>query len=75
MKSQTYLQERAEALELESMTAGEFTSHQIDRMRWIEGEQHKDRAWLLTDYDSWVSNPYYDGPPVRHPEAPEEDEL
>lgn len=25
-------------------------------------------AWLLTDYDVWVRNPHYRGPPQPHPE-------
>jgi hypothetical protein len=27
-----------------------------------------ERAWILTDYDTWEPNPFYQGPPVRHPE-------
>jgi|SRR5215831_13041456 len=27
-----------------------------------------DQAWLLHDYDVWVKNPHYVGPPVPHPE-------
>jgi hypothetical protein len=32
------------------------------------GSQCPERAWLLTDYDVWVSNPHYTGPRVPHPE-------
>ena len=32
------------------------------------GVDHLDRAWILTDYDTWEKNPFYVGPPVRHPE-------
>lgn len=32
------------------------------------GREQLDRAWILTDYDVWVRNPFYQGPPVRHPE-------
>ena len=37
---------------------------------WVSvvGANHPDRAWLCHDYDVWVANPYYNGPPVRHPE-------
>jgi len=31
-------------------------------------DSYKDRAWILTDYDVWVRNPHYSGPPQRHPE-------
>jgi hypothetical protein len=39
----------------------------------IAGREQPERAWLLTDYDSWVRNPVYVGPPVRHPEDDGED--
>jgi hypothetical protein len=32
------------------------------------GDQFADHAWLLTDWDVWVPNPHYCGPPQRHPE-------
>lgn len=32
------------------------------------GEDHPDRAWILTPFDSWEKNPYYRGAPQRHPE-------
>lgn len=33
------------------------------------GRDNPDRAWLLSDYDSWERNPFYTGPKVEHPEA------
>ena len=32
------------------------------------GAEFPERAWILTDRDAWHANPYYKGPPVRHPE-------
>jgi len=32
------------------------------------GADHPDRAWILTDYDTWERNPFYNGPAVPHPE-------
>lgn len=32
------------------------------------GADRPDKAWLLSDYDTWHANPSYRGPPVRHPE-------
>jgi hypothetical protein len=32
------------------------------------GADHPERAWILTDYDSWERNPHYHGPSVPHPE-------
>lgn len=40
------------------------------------GREHPDRAWILTPFDSWKPNPFYSGPPVRHPEDdPEPDDA
>lgn len=40
-----------------------------DRSSAVErGETFPDRAWLLSPRDVWYPNPYYKGPPVRHPE-------
>lgn len=35
----------------------------------VHGEERQDQAWLLSDYDVWVANPYYKGPPEPHPES------
>lgn len=32
------------------------------------GMYHPERAWILTDYDTWEKNPFYSGPPVPYPE-------
>lgn len=32
------------------------------------GESTPDQAWLLTDMDTWIANPFYKGPPQTHPE-------
>lgn len=38
------------------------------------GYEHPLLAWILTDRDVWHKNPYYSGPPVRHPEDDSDDE-
>lgn len=35
------------------------------------GRENPDRAWILTHYDTWERNPFYSGPPQRHPEDDE----
>jgi len=32
------------------------------------GSLHPDRAWILTDFDTWEPNPHYRGPRLPHPE-------
>lgn len=32
------------------------------------GADNPQRPWILTDYDVWIKNPHYQGPPVPHPE-------
>lgn len=39
------------------------------------GEERKDQAWVLTPWDTWQRNHHYDGPPQRHPDAIEQEEL
>lgn len=38
------------------------------------GETRPDQEWLLTEYDSWERNPWYQGKPGRHPEDDREDD-
>lgn len=35
------------------------------------GSERPQTAWILTDYDTWVANPFYTGSPVPHPESGE----
>lgn len=32
------------------------------------GAEDTESAWILTDRDVWHANPFYQGPPVPHPE-------
>jgi len=49
------------------------TLHDI---RFREGADYPDRAWLATPYDMvWVANPYYTGPAVPHPEDDEDEDT
>lgn len=32
------------------------------------GQMRRDSAWILSDRDVWYPNPFYQGPPVPHPE-------
>lgn len=45
----------------------EYAANIGDDPRYIE------RAWILTDYDVWVKNPHYAGPPQPHPEDDADD--
>lgn len=35
------------------------------------GSRRQDQAWILSDRDVWMKNPYYRGPAVQHPEMGE----
>ena len=41
---------------------------------WVLGQMDPDRAWVLTDRDVWHRNPFYQGPPVGHPEDDYDDD-
>jgi hypothetical protein len=32
------------------------------------GRENAKHAWILSDRDVWYANPFYQGPPQRHPE-------
>ena len=32
------------------------------------GAEHPEREWILTGYDVWVANPFFNGVPGPHPE-------
>jgi hypothetical protein len=32
------------------------------------GRDNPDAAWIITPYDVWMENPFYDGPSVPHPD-------
>jgi len=38
------------------------------------GRDHPERAWIASDRDVWYANPFYQGPPVRHPEEDDYDQ-
>ena len=43
-------------------------SEAVAEFGYNAGMDYPDRAWLLHDFDVWVANPHYVGPPVPHPE-------
>jgi hypothetical protein len=32
------------------------------------GVDHTEDPWILTNWDTWEKNPFYQGPPAPHPE-------
>ena len=34
----------------------------------VEGADAEESQWILSDYDTWVLNPYYRGPDQGHPD-------
>lgn len=44
-------------------------SEAIQEWAWNVGHERPDCAWICSDYDTWERNPYYQGPPVEHPEV------
>lgn len=51
------------------MDARQYIIHEaIEEQRQIFGAENPDKAWILSDWDTWERNPFYSGPPQRHPE-------
>lgn len=47
----------------------------MEEQRFIFGQENPEAEWILTSWDVWVKNPYYNGPSGRHPEDDEREEL
>lgn len=63
--------ERRAALEQEAMTHGEYMSAALNQYAAVYGAEDPQQAWIATPFDTWERNPFYQGPPVRHPEYDE----
>ena len=69
-----YELEKQAGLEQEAMTQGEYMRAAINQYAGAYGAEDPKRAWILTPFDTWERNPYYKGPPVRHPEDDQNDD-
>jgi hypothetical protein len=47
----------------------------VDEWRFNVGDDRANQAWLLHDFDVWVKNPFYVGPPQPHPEDEQFDDA
>lgn len=54
---------------------GEYYTMACREYARFHGAVETDRAWILTPLDTWERNPFYKGPPVRHPEDDRGDEA
>jgi hypothetical protein len=53
----------------ESMTQGEYMQAAVAQYASVYGEEDKERAWILSPFDTWEKNPHYTGPAVPDPET------
>jgi hypothetical protein len=47
---------------------GTVTQEAHAEMTLLFGAEKPTQAWILTDFDVWERNPFYEGPPQPHPE-------
>jgi len=45
-----------------------FMQEAVREWVWNVGRNRLDQQWILSDYDTWERNPYYNGPDQGHPE-------
>jgi hypothetical protein len=45
------------------------TQDLIREQAYYDGHFCPEKAWLLSDFDTWERNPHYKGEPVPHPDA------
>ena len=43
-------------------------SEAVTEFAFNAGRDRPDIQWLLTDYDTWIRNPFYRGPEQIHPD-------
>lgn len=60
--------ERQDALAQDGLTTTEWTSLAVHQYAGVYGAENRDRPWILSPFDTWEPNPYYQGPPAKHPE-------
>jgi hypothetical protein len=53
---------------------GEYLTQVVREYAREHGAMEPDRAWILSPLDTWERNPFYRGPPVRHPEDDRDDD-
>lgn len=58
----------------DAMSQGEYMSAALSQYAGVYGAEDVTREWILSPYDTWHKNPYYVGPPGRHPEDDFDDE-
>ena len=66
--SEDQLREYEDSMAQDCMSQGEYMTAALHQYGAAYGETMPERAWILTPFDTWEKNPYYVGPPVRHPE-------
>jgi hypothetical protein len=68
--SQTYAnEEQLTGLEEHLRDCQPSSAAELDRDdATLAGHSRTKQAWILSDRDVWYRNPYYIGPPVRHPD-------
>jgi len=69
-----YDRERYDALAMDAMDQGTYTSMAVDQYASAHGAEDPDTPWILSPFDTWERNPFYTGPPARHPEDDRDDE-
>jgi hypothetical protein len=60
--------EYEDAMFNESLSQGAYMRAAVNEYARNHGEMNRDRAWILSPFDTWEANPYYRGPAMPHPE-------
>jgi hypothetical protein len=63
-----YEEEKERVLAEEAMSEGEYMSEALHQYASAHGAERPQCAWILSPFDTWERNPYYNGPEVAHPE-------
>ena len=60
--------EYVEDMRQESLTQGQYMDEALSEYAQNAEIENTEVAWILSPFDTWERNPFYNGPEVGHPE-------
>ena len=68
MRTEEQQREYDAAMEQEAMSQGEYMEAAVRQHTSAYGEERPEQEYLLSPFDTWEKNPWYQGEPGPHPE-------
>ncbi len=68
MRTEEQQREYDADMEQAAMSQGEYLEAAVRQHTSVYGEERQDQEYLLSPFDTWEKNPWYQGEPGPHPE-------